>query len=172
MTFGPANIGTGALAIERLRPQNGSQSLERPRLERLRRRSDFLAAARSGRKSATRSLVLQANRRPHHAGPSNGAAQDPDKSAPTRLGFTVSRKVGNAVERNRVRRRLREAVRLHAVPLVRPGYDYVVIGRRGALAASFSAIVKDLQSAFRRVHADRQSDHRADHSHTKGFNRC
>lgn len=136
-------------------------------MERLRNRSDFLAAARNGRKSATRSLVLQAN---HRAGATIGQAgdpaQDPDRPTATRLGFTVSRKVGNAVERNRVRRRLREAVRLHASPLVRPGYDYVVIGRRGALAASFSAIVKDLQSAFRRVHAGRQQDH------SKGFNRC
>jgi ribonuclease P protein component len=66
-----------------------------PVVERLRRRADFLAAAK-GRRAATRTLVLQAR----HTGLDRA-----------RLGFTVSRKVGGAVQRNRVRRRLREAAR-------------------------------------------------------------
>ena len=65
-------------------------------MDRLRQRADFLAAA-TGRKVATAAFVLQARER--------------DDGGPVRVGFTVSRKVGNAVERNRVRRRLREIVR-------------------------------------------------------------
>lgn len=107
--------------------------------ERLRRRADFLKAARSGRKVAMRSLVLQAL----HRG---------DDQAGVRIGFTVSRKVGNSVERNRVRRRLREAVRLRAGSFMRAGYDYVVIGRRAALTTPFARIVTDLETAFRKIH--------------------
>jgi ribonuclease P protein component len=106
-------------------------------LERLRRRPDFLNAAR-GRKAATRSLVLQARQR--------------GDSADARVGFTVSRKVGNAVQRNRVRRRLREAVRTRAGVLARCGYDYVVIGRRAALTTAYAHIVADLETAFRKIH--------------------
>ncbi len=86
-----------------------------------------------------RSLVLQARRR------------DGDDQS-VRIGFTVSRKVGNAVERNRVRRRLREAVRSRAGAFVRTGYDYVIIGRRAALTTPFARILTDLEAAFRKVH--------------------
>jgi ribonuclease P protein component len=126
--------------------RGGTATIARPApilmpIERLRRRADFLAAARAGRKAATGSLVLQARRR------------DADRQEErVRIGFTVSRKVGNAVERNRVRRRLREAVRLYAQDLVRAGHDYVVIGRRAALTESFARIVADLEAAFRRIH--------------------
>ncbi len=85
-----------------------------------------------------RTLVLQAR----HSG-SEGA----------RIGFTVSRKVGNAVERNRVRRRLREAVRRAAEGRIRDGHDYVIIGRRAALDAPYMRIVEDLATAFAKVHA-------------------
>ena len=57
---------------------------------------------------------------------------------PVRFGFTVSKKVGNAVERNRVRRRLREIVRLSAANRLRTGHDYVLVGRRAALDLPFA----------------------------------
>ncbi len=82
-----------------------------------------------------------------------------------RVGFTVSRQVGNAVERNRVRRRLREVVRLTATGAaagvegveggsgLRPGHDYVLIGRRAALTAPFGEMTRDLDAALGRIHA-------------------
>src|SRR5215468_5164943 len=109
-------------------------------MERLRQRSDFLAAAR-GAKVATAGFVLQALERA--------------ESGPVRVGFTVSKKVGSAVERNRVRRRLREIVRLSAAASLRAGHDYVLIGRRAALSLPFERIHDDFQGALRRLRAVR-----------------
>jgi ribonuclease P protein component len=70
---------------------------------------------------------------------------------PVRIGFTVTKKVGTATERNRVRRRLRELVRrLDAVSL-RPHSDYVLVGRRAALTHDFATMLDDLRSALLRL---------------------
>ena len=74
------------------------------------------------------------------------------EDGPVRVGFTVSKKVGNAVERNRVRRRLREVVRLSPPSRMRPGHDYVLIGRRAALERPFERIEQEFDRALRRVH--------------------
>ncbi len=63
---------------------------------------------------------------------------------PPRVGFTVTKKHGNAVERNRMRRRLKEAVRLSAGFAMQPGHDYVVVARRDVLGASFDKLVAGL----------------------------
>jgi len=106
-------------------------------MERLTRRTDFRAAA-SGVRASASAFVLQANRR----------AQD----GPARVGFTVSRQVGNAVERNRVRRRLREIVRLAAGVELRAGHDYVLVGRRAALAQPFEEMRRELNAALSQIH--------------------
>jgi len=106
-------------------------------MERLRQRADFLAAA-TGVKIPAAAFVLQAKRR--------------SDQGPARVGFTVSKKVGNAVERNRVRRRLREIVRLTGAERVRAGHDYVLVGRRAALALPFERIKQDFDGAIRRAH--------------------
>jgi ribonuclease P protein component len=115
-------------------------------MERLKRRTDFRAAAQAaakggkgGAKASAGAFVLQARER----GP----------SGPPRVGFTVSRQVGNAVVRNRVRRRLREVVRLAPATALSPGHDYVLIGRKAALVAPFSDMVNQFATALRRVHA-------------------
>jgi ribonuclease P protein component len=106
-------------------------------MERLRQRADFLAAA-AGPRAPVNGFVLQAlNRR---------------EDGPVRVGFTVSKKVGNSVERNRVRRRLREMVRRSAGDGLRPGHDYVLIGRRAALNLPFDRLVEDFGRALGRVH--------------------
>ncbi len=109
-------------------------------MERLRQRSDFLAAAQAS-KVATAGFVLQSRKR--------------DDSGPVRVGFTVSRKVGSAVERNRVRRRLREMVRLSAEDELRCGHDYVLIGRRAALSLPFERLNEDFKGAVQRLRASR-----------------
>lgn len=105
-------------------------------MERLKQRADFLAAA-SGSKVATAAFLLQARDRGD-----DGAA---------RIGFTVSRKVGNAVERNRLRRQLKEIVRLSAIGRLHPGYDYVLIGRRAALELPFGRMAEEFLGALRRL---------------------
>ena len=105
-------------------------------MERLRKRADFVAAA-GGIKVPVATFVLQ--------------ARDRDDQGPVRVGFTVSRKVGNAVERNRVRRRLREVVRLKSGDALRRGHDYVLIGRRAALSAQFAELTADYQRAIARL---------------------
>jgi ribonuclease P protein component len=112
-------------------------------MERLTRRTDFRAAA-TGQRAAVPAFVLQARRRA--------------EAGPVRVGFTVSRQVGNAVERNRVRRRLREVVRLAAQSGLaqagmHDGHDYVLIGRRAALELPFSEMRQELDAALGRIHA-------------------
>jgi ribonuclease P protein component len=117
-------------------------------MERLTRRTDFRAAATALR-AAVPAFVLQARRRA--------------ESGPVRIGFTVSRQVGNAVERNRVRRRLREVVRLAAQSGLaqgglanagmHDGHDYVLIGRRAALALPFGEMRQEFDAALGRIHA-------------------
>jgi ribonuclease P protein component len=70
-----------------------------------------------------------------------------------RVGFTVSRKVGNAVERNRVRRRLREVARQVIPAQARPDLDYVLVGRQAALKRDFAALRQDLVEALKRLKA-------------------
>ena len=106
-------------------------------MQRLRQRADFLAAAK-GAKAPASGFVLQAlNRR---------------EDGPVRVGFTVSKKVGNSVERNRVRRRLREMVRLAPETRMRQGHDYVLVGRRAALELPFERLTEDFAQALGRVH--------------------
>jgi ribonuclease P protein component len=110
-------------------------------MERLTQRAEFLAAA-TGAKAPGSAFVLQARARGDQAAP--------------RFGFTVSKKVGSAVERNRVRRRLRALVRQTGARIA-PGHDYVLIGRRAALQLPFGQLVAQLEAALRRVQGGRRT---------------
>jgi ribonuclease P protein component len=84
-----------------------------------------------------------------------------DDTGPIRVGFTVTKKVGTAPERNRVRRRLRELVKRVDVISMRPHHDYVIVGRRAALERGFAAMLDDLHAALRRLgHAGTRSAQR------------
>jgi len=111
-------------------------------MERLRQRADFLAAA-SGSRVSGAAFLLQARKRTDRG--------------PVRFGFTVTKRVGNAVERNRIRRRLREIVRGAPAGRMQAGHDYVLIGRRAALTAPFARLAQDFDGALRRLHAGRAS---------------
>ncbi|MGI1663979.1 ribonuclease P protein component [Palleronia sp. KMU-117] len=125
-----------------------ADTAERPavpfRVVRMTARPHFLAAARS-RWKAMPGLVLQGRDARGDAG------RDPEA---IRVGFTCSKKVGNAVERNRAKRRLREVARLILPNEGRPGWDYVLIGRHEATdTRPFDALCRDLSDALRKIHA-------------------
>ena len=101
---------------------------------RLKRRPEFLRVASSGRKAAVGGVVLQALARPD--------------TEPARLGFTVTKKVGNAVIRNRTRRRLKEAARLLLQQQPIAGADLVLIGRDTTRSRDFAALQQDLRRAL------------------------
>ncbi|CUH42319.1 Ribonuclease P protein component [Ruegeria atlantica] len=110
----------------------------------LRKRSDFLKAARA-RRQGTSSMMVQARKR------------TPDETAGIRVGFTCSKKVGNAVARNRAKRRLREAARAVLPVNGHDGWDYVLIGRAETTAARpYEALLDDLRYALRKVHSSRK----------------
>jgi ribonuclease P protein component len=108
----------------------------------LTQRADFLRAARA-RRVPMPAFLLQARKR---------AVDEPAQTA-IRVGYTCSKKVGNAVARNRAKRRLREIARA-VVPLEgQPGWDYVLIGRAGETATRDFAVLKDdLARALRKAH--------------------
>ena len=101
---------------------------------RLKKRADFLRAASRGKKAAIGGVVLQALPR--------------DDEKPARLGFTVTKKVGNAVIRNRTRRRLKEAVRLLLAKHPVTGFDLVLIGRDSTRKRNFIALQGDIRRAL------------------------
>lgn len=70
-----------------------------------------------------------------------------------RFGFTVTKKMGNAPQRNRIRRRLREAVRAQAPATAQAGWDYVLIARNNALQCAFSTLLREVSHAVPRVPA-------------------
>ncbi|MGU3496033.1 ribonuclease P protein component [Xanthobacteraceae bacterium A53D] len=107
-------------------------------MDRLRKRRDFLAAAKAERASVP-SFLLQ--------------GRDRRDDAAVRLGLTVTKKNGNAVVRNRMRRRLREAARQALPEVARDGFDYVLVARGPCLNAPFQTLLRDLERAVSRLHA-------------------
>ncbi|MEM8793808.1 MAG: ribonuclease P protein component [Pseudomonadota bacterium] len=109
----------------------------------LTKRRDFLACARA-RKWSAPGMIVQ--------------GRDREDGDPPRVGYTCSKKVGNAVARNRAKRRLREAARAVVTDLGRKGWDYVLIGRAEATAnRAFPLLVQDLRMALERLHSPRVS---------------
>jgi ribonuclease P protein component len=116
---------------------------------RLKKRADFLAAAK-GRRQHQRCFVLQARERPE-AVESERRPVTADSDA-ARFGFTVTKKVGNSVIRNRIRRRLREALRLADLSLPKAHHDYVLVARIEALTAPFEDLRGEIARALTKIH--------------------
>ena len=110
-----------------------------PKIERLRKRPDFLACAQAAH-CARGAVLIQARIR--------------DADPFIRVGFTATKRIGNAVARNRARRRLREAARLLLPQLARPGCDYVFIARGGVTTRPWPRLLDDVKSALIRLAAD------------------
>ncbi len=101
----------------------------------IKKRSEFVAASKARYQTATGLTVQMRNRR--------------DDDASVRVGFTCSKKVGNAVARNRAKRRLREIARLDLPKLAKPGHDYVLIGKKDVTAnRNFEDLRADLAKAL------------------------
>ena len=110
-----------------------------PILIRLKRRPEFLKVAATRQKWVTPGLIVQMRKR----------SANPD----TRVGFTVSRKVGNAVKRNRAKRRLREVTAHVMAEHAKTGLDLVVIGRAGTLKRPFPDLLGDMEAALKKLGA-------------------
>ena len=111
------------------------------RLSTIKKRRDFLEAAAKGRKFVAGTFILQMLTRD---------AAHPAGQAP-RFGFTVTKKMGNAVVRNRIKRRLRAATREAAIKHALEGNDYVLISRHKALGCPYSDLLRDMEFAFSKI---------------------
>ena len=102
----------------------------------LKKRKDFLDIAKKGSKIVTKGLVLQVKR---------NINIDFNQ---IRVGYTVTKKVGNAVKRNKIKRKLRAAVRFVMSEYTNNSFDYVIIGRKSTLDRNFNDLIKDLKYAL------------------------
>jgi ribonuclease P protein component len=122
------------------------------KIETLKRPADF-KRVRGGVRWATPLFIIEGRRRPEP--PAAGARP----AGGARFGFTITRKVGSAVVRNRIRRRLKEALRTLDAAGIRPDHDYVVVASRAAHDYPFAGLQDALREAFERLH--RQAEKKA-----------
>jgi ribonuclease P protein component len=116
---------------------------------RLKRRAEFLQVAAANRKWVAPGLILQVRRQPSTESLSDDAPRAVPLEA-VRVGFTASRKVGNAVARNRARRRLRSVAR-EVLSHAEPGNDFVLIARPATVDRDYQALVTDLVAGLKRL---------------------
>ncbi len=126
------------------RAKAGAPGVPATRLERLLRRKQFLAVAAARHSAAAPGLVLQARKR-------KGVLPDQVSGDTPRLGYTASKKVGNAVARNRAKRRLRAAAALVLAEAALPLHDYVLVARQATVDRPWSDLLSDLRQTLKRL---------------------
>jgi ribonuclease P protein component len=117
-------------------------------LDYLKKRSEFLAVAGTNRRYTTPGLVLQARTLTHVDQPETGVAEACPPRTAVRVGFTATKKVGNAVIRNRARRRLRAAVGAVLADMTARPADLVLVARQGTITRPFTDLKNDLRLAL------------------------
>jgi len=122
--------------------------IRRRRLATLKCRKEFLSV-RKGNRCSTQAFVLEGRQRTTVTAAADQA----------RFGFTVARAVGGAVERNRIRRRLKAAVKCVEMTHARSDFDYVLVARRLALASTFAELIRELTKALERVNRPKRAGH-------------
>ena len=122
-----------------------------PSLVTLRRRAEFLRL-RGGARWSGAAFLIEGKPR-----------LDRPTGAASRFGFTTTKKIGKAHERNRMRRRLSHALRLVEIPRTLGGWDFVIIARRAAMDVPFDALVADFKRAFARLSGPRKTPVRQSH---------
>jgi len=110
---------------------------------RLTRRADYLVVAK-GDRFHTEAFTLQATALSQEGEPFETAR-------PARFGITATKRIGGAVERNRIKRRFREALRLTPDLPARPGRDYVIVAKAEALTTDFHSLRLELSNAIRKL---------------------
>ncbi|HMN38370.1 MAG TPA: ribonuclease P protein component [Hyphomicrobium sp.] len=110
-------------------------------LKTIKKRPDFLAV-RGGARASVPCCLMEAKPRAPGGAPLEGP----------RFGFTITKKLGNAVARNRIRRRLKAAISQIAPLYAHDGFDYVLVARAAALDKPYAELVDELTRAFKGVH--------------------
>jgi ribonuclease P protein component len=119
---------------------DANPSTQVPAIARIQKRVDFLACAKAPA-CARGAVLVQARAR--------------DETPLVRAGFTATKRIGGAVQRNRAKRRMREAARLLLPDLAHPGFDYVFIARGGVTTRPWPRLLDAVKSALLRLAADR-----------------
>ena len=134
------NQNKNAIEVGRLKERSAfSVKMKQNRLPpRLQKRPEFLAVASANKKFVTACFILQC-----------GAPFADNRSS--KIGYTASRRVGGAVDRNRVKRKMRELVRLVLAPKLEGGRDYVMVGRKSAVKRPFAIMIKDAEKVLNKM---------------------
>ena len=149
-----------------MRRTGSIKNLANTDIGRITGRPDYLAIASTGRKWVTPCFILQASPpRTNNSDKHNST----ENTVPARVGFTVSKKVGNAVKRSRARRRLKEAARASFPDKAPANWDFVIIGRASAVDYPFEKMCADMRWALAKLasNADLKSSSRRSKPATK-----
>lgn len=166
MNKAPACKLPGRIAENPVKAVSGTPTGKFPKTAHLLKRADFQRVYQQGRRHFSGNMTVFYLRSPEPSAPQGSATDRTGAEAVAkamvadtcvRVGFTVPRAVGGSVERNRIRRRLREAVRFHYSELpAQSGLDVVFNPKRTVLKAEFETLSKEVERAFEVIRKNTQ----------------